>query len=55
MKPVDIDSTTYIDFDFENIGKDAKFEVDDHMRISKCKNSFAKNYTPNWTEEYFFN
>ena len=23
------------------------------MRISKCKNIFAKGYTPNWSEEFF--
>ena len=54
MNPVDINSTAYVDFDFENIGEDALFEVGDHMRISKLKNSFAKSYTPNWSEEYFF-
>ena len=25
----------------------------DHVRISKCKNIFAKGYTPNWSEEIF--
>ena len=24
-----------------------------HVRISKCKNIFAKGYTPNWSEEIF--
>ena len=24
-----------------------------HVRISKCKNIFAKGYTPNWSEEVF--
>ena len=33
--------------------KDAKFEVDDHIRISKYKNIFAKVYDPNWSEEVF--
>ena len=28
-------------------------EVDDHERISKYKNIFAKGYTPNWSEEIF--
>ena len=27
--------------------KDPKFKVDDHVRISKYKNIFAKRYTPN--------
>ena len=34
-------------------GKDPKFKVDDHVRISKYKNIFAKEYTPNWPEEVF--
>ena len=33
--------------------KDPKFKVGDHVRISKYKNSFAKGYTPNWSEEFF--
>ena len=33
--------------------KDPKFKVVDHVRISKCKNIFAKGYTPNWSEEIF--
>ena len=33
--------------------KDPKFKVRDHVRISKYKNIFAKEYTPNWSEEVF--
>ena len=33
--------------------KNPKFEVGDHVRISKYKNIFAKGYTPNWSEEVF--
>ena len=36
-----------------NTMKIPKFKVDDHVRISKYKNSFAKGYTPNWSEEIF--
>ena len=36
------------------IKKNPKFKVDDHVRISKYKNIFAKGYTPNWSEEVFF-
>ena len=32
---------------------DPKFIVGDHVRISKCKNIFAKGYIPNWSEEVF--
>ena len=35
------------------IKKDPKFKVDDHVRISKYKNIFAKGYAPNWSEEFF--
>ena len=53
MKPVDIKDNTYIDFDKEANDKDPKFEVGDHVRISKYRNIFAKGYTPNWSEEVF--
>ena len=33
--------------------KDPKFKVGDNFTISKCKNIFAKGYTPNWSEEVF--
>ena len=33
--------------------KDPKFQVGDHVRISKYKNFFAKGYAPNWSEEVF--
>ena len=51
MKPVDVKDNTYIDFKKEVNDKDPKFKVGDHVRISKCKNIFAKGYTPNWSEE----
>ena len=37
----------HIDFDTENNDKDPKFEVGDHVRISKYKKIFAKRYTLN--------
>ena len=51
MKPIDAKSSTYIDFGIEDNDKDHKFEVSDHVRISKYKNIFAKGYVPNWSEE----
>ena len=45
MKSVDVKSSTYIDFDKENDKKDPKFEVGDHVRISKYKNIFPNCYT----------
>ena len=35
MKPVDVNSSTYIDFSVKNNEKDLKFKVGDHVRISK--------------------
>ena len=35
--------------------KDPQFKISDFVRISKCKNIFAKDYTPNWSEEIFMN
>ena len=43
----------YIDFDVENNDKDAKFEVGDHVRVSKYKNIFALGCTPNCSGEVF--
>ena len=35
------------------IKKNPKFKIGDHVRISKYKNIFAKVYAPNWSEEVF--
>ena len=53
MKPVDVKDNRYINFKKEINNKDPKFKVDDHVRISKYKNIFAKGYMPNWSEEIF--
>ena len=53
MNPIDVKDNTYINTDKEVNNKDPKFKVGDHVRISKCKNIFAKGYTPNWSEEVF--
>ena len=43
IKSIDVITTTYIDFDVEKSNnKDSKFEVADHVRISKYKNIFMK-------------
>ena len=47
MKPADVKLSTYIGFSVKNNDKNPKFEVSDHIRISKYKNGFAKGYTPN--------
>ena len=53
MKPIDVKDNTCINTDKEINNKDPKFKVGDRVRISKCKNIFAKVYTPNWSEEVF--
>ena len=52
-KPADVKDNTYIDFKKEVNDKDPKFKIDDHVRISKYKNIFAKGYMPNWLEDIF--
>ena len=53
MKPVDVKGNTYIDFKKEVNDKNPKLKVGDHVRISKYKNIFAKEYLTNWSEEIF--
>ena len=51
MKPIDVRSNFYAEYNVESYENDPKFKVGDHVRISKYKNIFAKGYTPNWSEE----
>ena len=53
IKPIDVKDNTYIDFLRKVNDKDPKFKVGDHVRISKCKNTFPKGFAPNWSEEIF--
>ena len=53
MNPIDVKDNTYIDSIKEVNAKDRKFKFDDHVRISKYKNIFAKGYTPSWSKEMF--
>ena len=53
MKPIDVTSDSYGEYNEDSSKKNPKFKVGDHIRISKCKNIFAKGYTPNWSEEVF--
>ena len=53
MKPIDVKDNTYINMDKKVNDKKSKFNVDDHIRISKYKNIFVKGYTANWSEEVF--
>ena len=53
MKPINVMDDSYVDYDEDFNKKDPKFKIGDHVRISKCKNIFANEYTPNWFEEVF--
>ena len=53
MKPVDLKSSTYIEFNKENNKEGPKFKVGDNVRISKYQNIFAKDYVPDWSQEVF--
>ena len=52
MTPVDVTSSTNIDFNKENNEEGPKFKVGEHVRMSKYKNIFAKVWNcSNWSEE----
>ena len=53
MKPIDVTSDSYDEYNEDSNERDANFKVGDHVRISKYKNISAKGYTPNWLEEVF--
>ena len=53
MKPIDIGDYSFAECNEESNEKDSKFKVGDHVRISKYKNIFAKEYVPNWSEGVF--
>ena len=52
IKPIDVKADSYAGYVDSN-EKYRKFQVGDHIRISKYKNIFFKGYTPNWLEEVF--
>ena len=51
MKPINVTSDSYAEYNEDSNEKDPKFKVGDRVRISKYKNIFAKGYTQNWLEE----
>ena len=53
MNPIDVNLSKYIVLGIESNKKVPKFEVGDHVRISKYKNIFAKVFTPNCSKEVF--
>ena len=42
VKPIDVTSDSYAEYNEDFNEKDSKFKVDDHVTISKCKNAFGK-------------
>ena len=53
MKPVNENRSIFTDVNKENIKECPKFEVGDHVRMSKYKNNFAIGYVPNLSDEPF--
>ena len=53
MKPINVTSDFYAEYNEDSNEKDPKFRVGDRVRISKYKNIFAEGYTQNWSEEVF--
>ena len=51
MKLVDVKWRTCFDFRIENNDENTKFNVSDHVKITKHENIFSKGYAPNWEFE----
>ena len=49
MKPIDVKSDSFAEYNEESNEKDSKFKVGNHVRISKYQNIFVKGYAPNWS------
>ena len=54
IKPIDVTDDSYAEYNEDFNKKYPKFKLSDHVRISKYKTIFAKEYAPNWSEEVFF-
>ena len=54
IKPIDVTSDSYAEYNEDSNEKEPKFKVGDHVRISKYKKGFAKGYTQNWSEVFVF-
>ena len=53
MKPTDANYHSYAEYNVDSNEKAPKFNVGDHVRISKYKNNFSKGCIPNQPEEVF--
>ena len=55
IKPIDVTNDSYVEYNEDSNKEGPKFKVNDHVRISKYKNTFAKGYVPNWSEVFVVN
>ena len=53
MKPIDVKDDSFAEYNEKSNEKYPNFNVNDHVRISKYQNIFAKGYASNWSEEVF--
>ena len=54
MKPIDVTSDSYAEYNEDSNEKDPKLKVSDCVRISIYWNIFAMGYTQNWSKQVFF-
>ena len=50
MKPINVTSGSYAEYNVDSNKKDPKFKVGDRVRISKYKKIFSKECTQSWSE-----
>ena len=50
MKPINVISDSYAEYNVDSNKKDPKFKVGDRVRISKYKKIFSKECTQSWSE-----
>ena len=55
MKPIDVRDDSFAEYNEDFNKEGPKFNVGDHVRISRYKNIFAKGYVPNWSEVFIVN
>ena len=53
MKPIDVKSDFYAKYNVDSNTKNGTFKAGDHVQISKHRNVFPKEYTPNWSKVFF--
>ena len=52
MKPMNVTSDSYAEYNEDSNEKDPTFKVGDRVRISKYQNIIAKGYTQNWFKAF---